>query len=69
MSNPFKDLKKPKKEELDFEEWGGQFSCQKYIDGKPCNGWSNVAKYFPKEKLLAWQCQDGHRSFIEDVVE
>lgn len=65
LSNPFDQLKKPKKEELDYEEWGGQFSCQKY----PCRGWATVAKYFPKEKLLAWECEDGHRSYIEDVYE
>jgi hypothetical protein len=66
LSNPFSELKGntgPK--EPRHEEWGGQFSCQKY----PCDGYAKVAKFFPDEHILVWECQDGHRSYIEDVHE
>lgn len=61
MSNPFDALKKPKPEDLLYDEWGGQFSCSTY----KCNGWASVAKYFPKQELLVWKCQEGHVSTME----
>lgn len=66
MSN-FQSLKKkkPKPEDLNFQEWGGQFDCST----SACSGWANVAKYFPSTKILAWKCQHGHISRIEDVDE
>lgn len=65
MPNPFESLfnNKPKEEDLQFDEWGGQFSCQ----SSGCNGYAKVARYFRKTKLLTWQCEDGHISRIEDM--
>lgn len=65
-SNPFEELfGKPKPQPEEFDEWSGQFSCQT----AGCYGYANIAKYFPKLKLLTWQCQDGHISRIEDMDE
>jgi hypothetical protein len=74
LSNPFQDLKRPTPKEVEWEDWGGQFSCSTYVEGPtgrmvPCDGWATVAKFFPKEHILAWECQHGHRSHIEDVYE
>ena len=65
MSSHFDQLKRPGKDEVEYEEWGGQFSCQQHR----CVGIAKVAKFFPKQHLLAWECEDGHRSYIEDVYE
>lgn len=65
MSNPFSELKKPKQEDVEHDEWGGQFDCST----RGCLGWANIAKYFPKVKVLAWECQYGHISRLEDVNE
>lgn len=69
MSNPFSELRRPTKKEVEWEEWGGQFSCSTYVDGRPCDGYAKVAKYFPTQHILAWECQHGHRSHIEDVYD
>lgn len=71
MSNPFSELKGEPKREPEWEEWGGQFSCQKMVENElgrvvPCSGWARVAKYHRAERLLVWECQDGHRSYIEE---
>lgn len=67
MNNPFEALKStPSKEDLAYDEWQGQFSCSEY-DCK--DGYANIARYFPKSKLLVWKCQYGHTSRIEDVDE
>ena len=64
MSNPFAEmLKRPKAEDLAYDEWGGQFSCQE----RYCDGWANVARYFPKAKLLTWVCQEDHISKIDNI--
>lgn len=67
MSNPFESLytQKPKKEDLEYDEWGGQFDCSTI----GCRGWSKVAKYFKSSRMLAWECQEGHVSRLEDVDE
>lgn len=65
MSNRFDALKEPKEEDVVFDEWGGQFSCSTV----KCNGYAKVAKYFPKVRVLAWECQDGHISRMENVDE
>ena len=62
--NPFV-IKKPKAEDLTYDEWGGQFSCQE----RGCDGYAKVARYFKNVRLLSWQCQEGHISKIEDVDE
>lgn len=54
-----------KKPKTNYDEWSGQFSCATY----GCNGYAKVAKYFAKEKVLAWECQEGHISKLEDVNE
>lgn len=65
-SNPFKDLKSaPKVEDAEHDEWGGQFSCSE----KGCYGYATVAKYFPRLRVLAWECQDGHISRLENIDE
>lgn len=66
MPNPFDSLKsQPKKDDLEFDEWGGQFSCSTH----GCDGYAKIAKYFPAMKTLAWICQDGHISKLENVDE
>ncbi len=65
MSNPFEQLKKPSKEDVEYDEWSGQFNCSTV----GCYGWAKVAKYFPKLMVLAWECQEGHISRLENVDE
>ena len=65
MNNPFDALKAPKKQDLNYDEWEGQFSCSTYR----CNGYAKVARYFTKQRLLTWECQEGHISRLEDVDE
>lgn len=65
MKNPYDILKSPTKEDVAHDEWGGQFSCSTV----GCLGWANIAKYFPKSRLLAWECQHGHISRLENVDE
>lgn len=62
--NPFSELK-GKEKAPEWEEWGGQFSCQHY----PCYGYAKVAKYFRGQRMLVWECEEGHRSFIDDIDE
>jgi hypothetical protein len=62
--NPFIN-KKPKSEDLAYDEWGGQFSCQEY----GCEGYAFVARYFKSVRLLSWECQHGHISKIEGIDE
>lgn len=63
MTNPFSQLGK-KQEEL-FDEWGGAFTCQT----PGCWKVVNIARYYRNQKLLLWQCPDGHKSKIEDIDE
>jgi hypothetical protein len=65
LSNPFDTLKSPGTESKNYDEWGGQFDCST----RGCYGWANVAKYFPKLRVLAWECQHGHISKLENVDE
>jgi hypothetical protein len=66
MPNPFESLgKQVEEEDLSYDEWGGQFSCQ----SSGCNGYALIAKYFKKSKMLAWECQEGHVSRINDIDE
>jgi len=58
-------LDRPKPKDLAYDEWGGQFSCQE----RYCDGYALVARYFPKSKLLTWECADGHISKMENVDE
>jgi hypothetical protein len=64
MTNPFDSLKGPDAKQ-DWEEWGGQFDCLT----PRCLGWSQVAEYFPKRKLLTWECDYGHISTMKDVED
>lgn len=45
-----------------FEEISGSFACQT----KGCFDHVATAKYNDKEKLLTWQCPEGHTSIVED---
>jgi hypothetical protein len=64
MPNPFESLgKQVKEEDLSYDEWGGQFSCQ----SAGCNGYALIAKYFKNSNMLAWECQEGHVSRINDI--
>lgn len=66
MQNPFEQFIHPiTKEDLESDEWEGQFSCQE----KGCNGYALEAKYLKKHKVLTWKCQDGHISKLENVDE
>lgn len=58
--SPFDEIASPPVQ-IEYEEVGGQFTCQE----RGC--WKNakVAKYITKEKVLTWQCPDGHTSYIE----
>lgn len=61
MVNPYKNLGKPRAEDIVWEEVGGAFSCQE--DG--CFKVSGEAKYSDEHSLLTWKCEDGHISKIE----
>lgn len=66
--NPFAALKKTPKvkpEDVLYDEWGGQFSCQT----TRCNGYALMARYFKNQQMLTWQCQQGHISRIEHIDE
>lgn len=66
MSNPFEDLvPKVKPDDVEYDEWEGQFDCQDY----PCTGYARVAKYIKKQRVLAWECQYGHISRVENMDE
>ena len=65
QSNPFIIRKDKVEEEEHFDEWGGQFSCQE----RGCDGHANIARYYRKVRLLAWDCQHGHKSTIEGIDE
>jgi hypothetical protein len=66
LNNPFESLSpKVKPQDVEYDEWGGQFSCQT----PRCNGYATVARYLKKQHLLTWQCQEGHISRMEDVDE
>lgn len=61
MPNPFKDLGKPRPEDISWEEVGGAFSCQEY----GCFKTVGEAKYSDSMQLLTWKCPDGHINKIE----
>lgn len=65
MRNPYEALGKPKPSMIEFDEWGGVFACQE----QGCYEAATIAKYIKKERILTWQCPDGHLSKMEDVDE
>lgn len=65
QDNPFVQLKQPDPKKMAYDEWGGQFSCQT----RDCYEVSDVARYYNKQRVLAWKCANGHVSKIEDVDE
>jgi len=36
-----------------------------YLDCNMCDEEVELAKYFPNENLLIWECSKGHKSIIE----
>ncbi len=51
---------KPKEEpDLSFVEIGGTFNCQ------VCEQYVFEAKWYQVQKLLVWECVNGHKSYIE----
>lgn len=62
MPNPFDSLK-PK--EVEYDEWGGAFSCQE----RDCYEVINRARYIKKERILTWKPACGHISVMENVDE
>lgn len=53
-------LGKKESSSAQFVEYGGTFQCQF------CDEFVNVAKFFPNEYVLMWECSEGHKSFIEE---
>lgn len=65
MPNPFEALGKPRVDNVSYDEWGGMFECQHFR----CRSIVDVAKYYNKQKLLTWECTEGHVNKIEDVED
>jgi hypothetical protein len=62
--NPFETLGgKPSEKDLEYDEWGGQFSCSE----RGCYNIEKIARYYRKSKTLIWKCEDGHKSYLENV--
>lgn len=60
-SNPFAALGKPKVGKVEYDEWGGAFTCST----PHCWKVVGIAKFIRDEGILTWQCPDGHISTIE----
>lgn len=59
MTNPFKELGRPRLERPQGVLLGGSFQCQE------CDVCVHEARYLDEISVLTWQCPEGHISKIE----
>lgn len=65
MQNPYEQLGSKAPLKVEYDEWGGAFSCQT----QGCYNVESIARYLKAERILTWKCKDGHISRIEDIDE
>lgn len=63
MPSAFDVLDGPGPKRVEYEEWGGQFSCIQ----DDCEGYALIARYLRKDELLVWKCQYDHISKIKYI--
>lgn len=52
--------KKTPQIEPQYTEFYGSLACDRCLGDVP------MAKYYPNEGLLVWDCENGHRNYIEN---